>query len=333
LEGGLPVLSRLVRSFTNIFGDSAHVDPERRNAVLLLGGIAAVVAIAMALIVYGYYTDRVEPRRANVLRIGDRHFSYGFVERRIKSDYTLGLLDVNNFQQGVAESVARIQREELVRIMARERGISASQAEIDDFLRRRLGLAAEVGHDEMAGLLRSEVLRSKLPLDEYLETVEAEVLETKIKAELTASLAAEAEQVHLNLIAAGSQSNAILAKQALDAGAPFAEVAQQYSQDQSARAGGAFGWAPRELLGAELADAAFSTTGLSGIIETEEDFYIVEVLEKETRPITDEIKADISEREFRGVLEDAVNNTPFAYNLTQDQLVRLAGAVGALARG
>ncbi|HWC31411.1 MAG TPA: peptidylprolyl isomerase [Dehalococcoidia bacterium] len=333
MEGGLPVLSRLGKPFTRIFGDAAAVDPDRRNAVFLIGGIGAVVVAALALIAYGYYTDRIEPRRENVLRVGDRHFNYAYIERRLKSDVSRGLFDVRDFQNSVPQSIARIQREELIRIIARERGITVSSEELDAKLRDELGLGDEVSHDQMASVLRTEVLSVNLPLDDYLEMMEAEVLQDKIEASFTDSLPAQTEQVNLNIITAGSQSNAILAKQALDAGGAFADVAKQYSQDDEAQAGGAFGWVPRELLEPEVADVAFSTTGVSGIIESETNYYIIEALEKQPRDVTPEIKEEIGQKEFRKLLESAFNNTILVYDLSQEQLTRLANELSALTSG
>ena len=321
------------RSFTNIFGNASSVDPERRNAVLLIGGISLVVVFAFFLIAYGYYTDRVEPRRENVLRVGDRHFNYAYVERRIESDVARGLFDPSDIQNSITQSLARLQREELIRIIAKERGVTASQEDIDAGIRATLGLGGDVTHDEMASILRREMIRIKLPLDDYLETIEADVLRDKVEAQFTDPLPAESEQVNLNLIAAGSQSNAILAKQALDAGQPFADVAKQYSQDESASAGGAFGWSPKELLDPELAGIAFSISGRSDVIETTKDFYIIEVLDKQVREVTREMKIDIGNQEFQALLEVAFNNTILVYNLKPEQVQSLANRVGAAIPG
>ena len=332
-EGGLPVLSRLLRSFTQLFGDGARIDPERRSAVLLIGGISLVVALALGLIGYGYYTDRIAPKHELVLRVGDRQYDYAFIERRIKSDLARGIFDTSNVTNSISTSVARIQREEIIRVVARQHGLSASQEDIDAQIRDQLGLGDDVSHNEMAGILRQEVLRVELPLHDYLETVEADALEAKLKAEFTDKLPPESEQVNLLLIAAGSQANAIQARQALDAGKAFADVAKTYSQDDSASKGGEFGWAPRELLDPELADVAFNSTGRSGIIETKKDFYIIEVLEKQVKPIDDGQKQKIGNNEFRDLLDTAIKDTIFVSNFTQAQLIRLTNAIGGAPGG
>jgi parvulin-like peptidyl-prolyl isomerase len=314
---------------TGLFGDQHSFDPERRNAVLVVALISLVVIFALALIGYGYYKDRIAPRHDIVLKVNDRNYTYAYLEERVKSDVAQGRFNLQDTGTSISNTLARIQREEIIRIMGRDRGITFSQDDMDNGLRTDLGLAADVTHDEIARFLRDELKRNKLPLDDYLDIIKSNVIEDKIKAELTSTLPAEEEQVNLLLIQGGSQANALLAKQELDAGAAFADVAKKYSQDStSANNGGMYGWVPREALDPELADVAFSITGRSGIVETENDFYIIEVLGKETRAIDPTVIDDIGTREFNKLLETAVNDTPVGYNLTQDQILKLANTVG-----
>ena len=313
--------------FTSLFAGH-QIDPERRNAVLLIGLVGLVVALALLLVFYGYYTDRVVPRGDVVFQIGERKYTYGYLEERVKSDVAQGIFDLRDTANSITLTISRMQREELTRLIGRQRGVTVSDAEIDDSIRDELNLTADMDHDQIASFLRDEIKTISLPLNEYLAIVESRVIEDKVKVELTTSLPAEVEQVDLLYIQAGSQSNAIQAKRALDEGVEFGEVAAQFSQDAGSRSDGVFGWAPRELLDPELADVAFSTTGRSGIIETEEDFYIIEVLAKETRPIDPGALEEIQEKEFNKLLEAAFDETLFLYNLTERQLIELAGAIG-----
>jgi parvulin-like peptidyl-prolyl isomerase len=271
----------------------------------------------------------VAPRGDIVFQVGEHKYTYAYLEDRVKSDDAQGNFDPQDVATSISNTIARIQREELVRQMGKERGITVSDAEIDDKLREILLLPDEATHNEIAAELRGQVRDIDLSLGEYLPIIEASVIEDKIKAELTASLPEEAEQVNLLYIQAGSQANAIQALQELDEGADFGEVAAKRSQDSASRSDGVLGWVPREYLDPELADIAFSMTGRSGIIETEEDFYIIEVLGKETRPIDPAVVQDIGVKEFNKLLETAFDDTPFLYNLSQDQIFDLASAVGA----
>jgi parvulin-like peptidyl-prolyl isomerase len=316
-----------VRWFSDFFAGEG-VDPERRNGVLVLAGIGLIIGLAIALVAYGYYNDRVKPRNDVVLKIGERKYTYAELEKRVKSDIAQGRFDIRDTGNSLSVTIAGLQREELTRNIARERGITATDAEIDDEIRASLNLGDEVTHDELGRFLRVELSDIKMSLDDYLEVTESHVLEDKIKSDLTASVPEEAEQVNLLLIQAGSQANAIRARDALAEGAEFADVAKQYSQDQGSSSDGVFGWAPRELLDPELADVAFSITGRSDIIETKDDFYIIDVLGKETRPVEETARDEIGTKEFNKLLETAFNETAFGYNMTDKHLLDLANAIG-----
>ena len=129
-------------------------------------------------------------------------------------------------------------------------------------------------------------------------------------------------------IEAGSQANALQALQALEDGAGFADVASEFSGHGSAIDGGVLGWAPREALDPELAEVAFNLTGRSGIIETEEGFYIIEVLGKEKREIDPAVIEEYAIDEFNKLLATAFDDTAFIYNLSNEQLVDIARAIG-----
>jgi parvulin-like peptidyl-prolyl isomerase len=282
----------------------------------------------MLLIAYGYYADRIAPRGDIVLQVGEHQYTYAYLEQRIKSDVAQGRFNLKDTANSLTATIARIQREELDRIIGRQHGITVSEAELDDGIRDDLNLDPAITRNELAPLLRSELRRIDLPLDDYLAIIETRVIENKVRAELTASLPAEAEQVNLLYIEGGSQANTILAKQALDEGADFGTVAAQFSQDTNTKADGVLGWVPREALDPELADVAFSITGRSGIIETKENFYIIEVLGKETRAIDPSVVDNIGHDEYDNLLKTAIDETPVVYNLSETQIVNLANAVG-----
>jgi parvulin-like peptidyl-prolyl isomerase len=263
-----------------------------------------------------------------VLKVGERKYTYADIETRVKSDVAQGRFDLADTANSLSVSIARLQREELTRGIAAERGISATDLDIDDEIRSELGLPQETSHDEIGRFLRIELIDIKMTLDDYLEVIEAQVLESKIKAQLTEALPQEPEQVNLLLIQAGSQANALKARDALAAGEDFGAVASQYSQHQASRSDGVFGWAPKEALDPELAEVAFSSTGLSDIIETENDYYIIDVLGKETRPVDEAVREDIGDQEYNKLLETAFDETEFGYNMTQGHLIDLANEIG-----
>ncbi len=282
----------------------------------------------MVLIAYGYYNDRIAPRDDVVFQIGERQYSYAYLEDRVQSDVAQGRFNLSYTLSSVTATIARIQREELTRIIGLEQGITVSDEELDAGIRDDLNLSAEITRNELGPILGGELLRIDLSLDEYLTIIESQVIEDKVRDQIEASLPQETEQVDLLFIEAGSQANAIQARQAFEDGAAFAEVAAQFSAHSSSGEGGILGWTPREALDPELADVAFSLTGRSGIIETEQNFYIIEVLGKEVRPIDPAIAEDFARDEFNQLLEASFNDTQFIYNLSDSQLIDLASAIG-----
>jgi hypothetical protein len=194
-------------------------------------------------------------------------------------------------------------------------------------------MGTDVDHNVLAAALRREIVNLKLPLDDYLDTIESEVLQNKIEAQFTESLPAQSEQVNLLSFRLGPSRTQSSPGRASMPASPSPRSPPSTPRIRARAMAGAFGWAPRELLDPELADVAFSLTGRSGIIETKKDFYIIEVLGKETRDITPQMKTDIGENGFRDLLEQTFTDTAFAYNLTQAQLTRLAGKIQAALSG
>jgi len=323
-------LSRRTPAAPRPFRPFSDIDPERRNAILLLGGIGLVIVFALGLIAYGYYSERVAPKGETVLRIGGREFSYAYFERRLRSDLAQGKFQPSSISQGISGAIATIEREELVRIAARQEGVTATSEDVDAQLRVEFGLGEDVDHNGLAPFLRSELARVQLSLGDYLEIVRTRALEEKLRRSFADKLPAEGEQVDVLLIQAGSQANAIQAKQRLDQGESFESVARALSTDATKNDGGKFGWVPRGVLDPELEGVAFSISGRSDIIETKQDFYIIEVLAKQVRPIDDALRQEAGDRGLERLLRQAKEANPTENLLTEAQILRLARAIGAL---
>jgi parvulin-like peptidyl-prolyl isomerase len=304
------------------------IDSEKLGQFLLLGGIATVVLLAFALIAYGYYADRIAPRSQTVLRIGDREFDYDYLERRTRAEIAQGAFDVDDLGNSMTELIANIQREELVRIVAREQDVSVSSDELDSRIRSELGLNPEISRDELASVLRQELIRTHLTLSEYSDQIRALVLSDKLLEKIEGAVPAEGEQVYLRMIQAGSQANALLAKQKLDGGADFAAVAAEHSSDASSAQGGEIGWTPRGVLEPKLEEAAFTTRGRSAVIETELDYYIIEVRDQAVFRIDPASIEEIGKASLNRMVADADKVHPLETLLTESQLTRLTRTLG-----
>lgn len=97
--------------------------------------------------------------------------------------------------------------------------------------------------------------------------------------------------------------------QQLLAGADFAEMAKEHSEDSRAAQGGDRGWSPVKDLGPQFAEALKSLEpgGVSGVIEESGNFYIVKLEERREASVTpfEEVKEEI-EKELRNAEEERI---------------------------
>jgi foldase protein PrsA len=177
----------------------------------------------------------------------------------------------------------------------------------------KLGVTADAA--ELSGL-EHEVQQSILEnqgfetWDDYLETMglsQAAFDEIMTQSLLVNQLIVmqetptQAEQVHARHILVTDPDLAADLVQQLAAGGDFAALATANSEDTgSAQNGGDLGWFPRGIMVSEFEEAAFGLGigEVSGVITTTYGFHIVEVLEKETRDLTEDFRQQLQQSEF-----------------------------------
>lgn len=306
-----------------------EVDPEARNRVLLITGIVAVVAFSLVLIGYGYYVDRIEPRNDTVFTVGERNFSYAYLEDRIDAAVAEGTFNTSNIQFGIAQMVSDIQNEELTRRIAAEAGITISGEELDTGMRADVGVPPDAGQNIFAAALRDHLQTLGLSLDRYEEKLEASLLEDKLTEQIASEQPAELEQVELNILVVDTNEAATAAKQRITDGEDFGEVAKEVSLHSSASNGGAIGWTPKELLSDDLAEPVFALQPdqVSDVIPTANGFYIVKVGGKETRPVDEGMRSNLARTEFGKRLEAASEEYTLENLVTVEQAQRIANHI------
>jgi parvulin-like peptidyl-prolyl isomerase len=165
----------------------------------------------------------------------------------------------------------------------------------------------------------------KLSLAEYRDITKAGLLERKVESALLAAVPAETEHVDLLLIDTGTQASALEAKQRLDSGVSFGDVATSVSTDNSKASGGGLGFVPRGALDPAVEAAAFSLPlgAISPVIETETGFIIVSPQARETRPVDASWKAAVAERQMKIKLNEAAEKLNIKRPITPDQIARI----------
>jgi parvulin-like peptidyl-prolyl isomerase len=139
--------------------------------------------------------------------------------------------------------------------------------------------------------------------DLYSQLIGAAVVE-----QVTSSVPETADHVHARHIYVDTREGAEQLLAQLQAGADFAELAQQYSQDESTRrTGGDLGFFPRGVLMVpEVEEVAFGLQPqqISGVVDSSFGYHIVEVLERDpNRVLSPENLHHLKERAFQDWIE------------------------------
>jgi len=182
--------------------------------------------------------------------------------------------------------------QELMDQQAAMLGISVAEAEVDAAINQSI---AETGGPDAFNKYLANV--AGMTMDEWRAGQREAMLTQKVIERITRDVPTKAEQVHARhiLVDTAAEANALLAK--LRAGADFAKLAQQYSKDTVASAGGGdLGWFPRGgLFDAALEKAAFDLQPgqISGVVQSDLGgqtvYHIVQVIERDpARPLSDD---------------------------------------------
>ena len=312
----------------------AGLDPERRTALLLYAGIGLIVAFALALAAYGYYTDRIAPRHDTVLTVGDRKFDFLFLERRTRAE-TRGLSfsadDLSRIIIGVRDT---IEREEVTRQTAAARGLTLTEAELEAGMRDLLNVSEEASRSRFADRLRTRLLSDGLSLEEFREIATAAALADKFRAEFDAALPAEIEHAAVRLLQVATQAEAFEIKDELAADGNLPGLAATRSIHVSRSSAGELGWVPRGSLPPGLEEVAFSQAfeTVSDIVEVDEGFFFLETTGLEVRPFDDDGRAQVNEQSLLDLLLASSDEIGVTRNLTVGQVRQIANSLIRSAR-
>ena len=182
--------------------------------------------------------------------------------------------------------------QELIDQQAAKLGIAVAEAEVDAAINQSI---AETGGVDAFNKYLATV--AGMTMDEWRAGQREAMLTQKVIERVTRDVPTKAEQVHARhiLVDTAAEANALLAK--LRAGADFAQLAQQYSKDTVASAGGGdLGWFPRGgLFDAALEKAAFDLQPgqISGVVQSDLGgqtvYHIVQVIERDpARSLSDD---------------------------------------------
>jgi parvulin-like peptidyl-prolyl isomerase len=191
--------------------------------------------------------------------------------------------------------------QELITQAAAEMGISISDEELEASI---AGIIEQSGGED--GFNQS-LAATGTTYDDFRQMLLDQLLSEAVYSSVTASIESVAEQVHARhiLLPTREMADEVLAR--LQAGEDFAYLAREYSEDISSReTGGDMGFFPRGVMPAEVEEVAFGLEvgELSGIVESQFGFHVLQVLERDEREIAVEVFESLRQQTFMQWLED-----------------------------
>jgi parvulin-like peptidyl-prolyl isomerase len=191
--------------------------------------------------------------------------------------------------------------QELIRQAAAEMGVSVSEAELESSIE---DIVTQSGGEEQ---FQQSLEAMNTEFGDFRQMLLDQLLSEAVYSAVTASISPIAEQVHARhiLLPTKERADEVLAR--LQAGEDFAFLAREYSEDISSReSGGDVGFFPRGVMPPEVEEIAFrlQVGEVSGIVQSQFGFHILQVLEKEDREIAVEVFESLRQQTFMQWLQD-----------------------------
>lgn len=179
-----------------------------------------------------------------------------------------------------AEVLQRLIERQLLAQAAQRLGAEVSDSVLDERLEQLV---------QERGPLEQWVGSIGYSAEEFRQALRVELLAAQMIQTISEGVASDVEQVHARHILVSTEAEADDVLTLLEGGAEFDQLARIYSLDGSTRPGGGdLGWFARGTLTVpELEEAAFALQPgeVSGVVQTELGYHVVEVLNRERRPL------------------------------------------------
>jgi parvulin-like peptidyl-prolyl isomerase len=271
-----------------------------------MAAVIAVVLVAVGLVVYAFGSSWLEDRNrpgSTAIQVGDTKYSVrDYAERLRQYIEEIGAESQIAQNPQIAMQIVsdELEEEAIVLAFAHELGITASDDEVKAELAKMLTLN---GPDDPTfdTRLQEELQSSNITETQFRDRARASVLRTKAQEKFTAEVPATAESIHYREILLSDQAEADAIVAQIQAGADFAQIAAEKSEDPSAKEdGGDAGWAARGSLQPEREEKLFALEpgGLT-TFQNASQFIVYQLIERQAdRPVEESQKSAISSNAY-----------------------------------
>ena len=278
---------------------------DRRRERLVIYGVVAALVVAALVVLVGLYTTQYQPPRAHVLSVGSRDYNASDIARRALYEMRYGDAGLSGFDTAVSETLDLIEDTEIVLARAPALVGEVPGDEVRADLHVRLGLEEDADEGAFVEALAERLSDSRLSREELEEIISAGILVERLRDAFVDEYGDATPQVLLSRIRVADEAAAEDIGGRLDAGADFAEVADELAPDGAG--GGDIGWLPVAALSPAARDAladlpldAVSAIVRDGLFY---DVYLVRDRD-EARAIDEDQRESLGEARFLEWIED-----------------------------
>ena len=260
---------------------------ERRRRRIYTGIGVLVIAVVLAVLVYGLAATGGTPAGEWVTTVGDARFhGDDYVDALLLCQIGFGP-STNDSQE---DPIVFLEINELVRQGAAEAGISVSDDQIDAEI---INLVAPNSGTIDEQLYQQMLSGLGLTDAQFRDAVEMSLMEEKLNQYLQALVPKSAEHVHAYVMSLNSTAQVNVVAERLNLGEDFFVIAEDYLTSD-------LGWLPPGLLTPQVEEVVFALEigEVSEPIHTGEVYSIITVTEKEVRDIDEEVRERLQEDAF-----------------------------------
>ena len=252
-------------------------DPRRRRLAYLLIGVLLIVVAGISIAAYSI--KFVFPNRELIVRVNDVAYTRGDLVKLLAAKQAQIELLGATFKSGreIFEALQQLIETEMIATVAPEHGITVSEEEVDQEI-RRLFTPSAGGADVAPGQLEREFSERygaflneiQLSRSEFREEIRKQLLRERFKQYIGESVPEVAPQIRVHRIVLNPQDELDLIRQIYDdirdsstdpeqIREAFKYIVRNYSKDdpEIVRKGGDLGWAPKGVF-KEYDDLIFS---------------------------------------------------------------------------
>lgn len=306
---------------------------ERQTELLLVGGIAAVIVVVIALLGIGIYREAIARYQDTIATVDDRTFTVGdYIDYMKYRDY---LLDQQSAQLasfgGQAQqlqSQLQMQRSilpmqaiedlletEVVNRAATQLGITVSDADMAKALEDRFVEPVKEGEtpdvaarDQQVRQNFDRVVAESGLSAEYLrQMIRDEVIRQKVEDQVGAQVPTTQEQVKLRAIVLKDEETATQALARVQSGEDFEAVAKDMTTDTAGKEnGGDFGWLVRGTKDQSLEVAAFALQPgqvVTEPVQSASAFYVLKAEDRQDREVAASDLSTLKAKAFQDFVE------------------------------